>query len=66
MTITVNGKARHDVDAQTIEGLVRELNLPPETLLIEHNENPLRRADWSKQALNEGDNIEFVRVVAGG
>jgi thiamine biosynthesis protein ThiS len=66
MTITLNGKACRDINAQTIEALVRELNLPPETLLIEHNETALYRGEWSKHALKDGDKIEFVRVVAGG
>lgn len=66
MTITLNGKACRDINSQTIEALIRELKLPPETLLIEHNETALYRGEWSQQALKDGDKIEFVRVVAGG
>lgn len=66
MTITVNGKLYRPTNAPTIAALVQELKLVPETLLIEHNETALHRAEWPARALNEGDRVEFVRVVAGG
>ena len=66
MTITVNGKPYQPTNAPTVAALISELKLAPETLLIEHNETALHRGEWSQRALNEGDRIEFVRVVAGG
>jgi len=46
--------------------LVRELNLIPATLLIEHNGLALHREEWNSHALRDGDKVEFIRVVAGG
>lgn len=66
MTISLNGERYRPANAPTIAALVTELKLIPETLLIEHNETALHRAEWSERALNEGDRIEFIRVVAGG
>lgn len=66
MTITVNGETRAIADAGTIAQLVRELQLIPETLLIEHNGLALHRDEWNSCALSSGDKIEFIRVVAGG
>lgn len=66
MKITLNGEARSLVEPTTISALVRELNLIPATLLIEHNGLALRRPEWNSRALRDGDRVEFIRVVAGG
>jgi thiamine biosynthesis protein ThiS len=66
MTITLNGEPRSLTEATTIAALVRELNLLPATLLIEHNGLALHREEWNSRALRDGDKIEFIRVVAGG
>jgi sulfur carrier protein len=66
MTITLNGESRSVPPVSTIDALVRELNLVPATLLIEHNGLALHREEWNSRALREGDKIEFIRVVAGG
>ncbi len=66
MTITLNGETRAVADAGTIAQLVRELQLIPETLLIEHNGLALHRDEWNSSAIGSGDKIEFIRVVAGG
>ena len=66
MTITLNGKSRSVPSVSTIAALVRELNLIPAALLIEHNGLALHREEWNSRALREGDKIELIRVVAGG
>ena len=66
MTINLNGELRSVPPVSTIDALVRELNLVPATLLIEHNGLALHREEWTSRALREGDKIEFIRVVAGG
>jgi len=66
MKIILNGEPRSVMDAATISALVRELNLIPATLLIEHNGLALHREEWNFRALREGDKIELIRLVAGG
>ena len=66
MTLTLNGEARSVTNATTIAALVRELNLIPATLLIEHNGLALHREEWNARTLCDGDKIEFIRVIAGG
>jgi thiamine biosynthesis protein ThiS len=66
MRIILNGESRLVAGAVTISALVGELNLIPATLLIEHNGVALHREEWNSRTLSEGDNIEFIRVVAGG
>ncbi|MFN2542426.1 MAG: sulfur carrier protein ThiS [Chthoniobacterales bacterium] len=66
MKISLNGEK---VDArvdETVAGLIERLQLPPQTILIEHNGVALHRQEWQHRSLSEGDQIEFLRVVAGG
>ncbi len=65
MKITLNGKEK-EVGAATIAGLVQLLELPAATLLIEHNGLALHRDEWPGRALQAGDRIEIIRIVAGG
>ncbi len=66
MTISLNGEKADARDAETIEDLVERFQLAPQTILIEHNGLALHRHEWSQRPLTEGDQVEFIRVVAGG
>jgi thiamine biosynthesis protein ThiS len=66
MKIILNGEARSVGEPTNISALVRELNLIPATLLIEHNGLALHREEWNSRPLRDGDRVEFIRVVAGG
>jgi thiamine biosynthesis protein ThiS len=66
MTISLNGENVDARDAEDIAQLVDRFQLAPQTILIEHNGVALHRHEWSQRALRDGDQIEFVRVVAGG
>jgi thiamine biosynthesis protein ThiS len=66
MRIILNGETRSVGEPTTIFALVRELNLVPATLLIEHNGLALHREEWNSRAVHDGDKVEFIRVVAGG
>ncbi len=65
ITVSLNGAAR-DTASVTVTDLVNELDLAPQTLLIEHNGIALHRSEWPATALREGDRVEFLRVAAGG
>ena len=66
MIVRLNGEAREISRARTVAELVEELGLPGPTLLIEHNGVALRRSEWSDRAVAEGDQIELMRIAAGG
>ena len=66
MTLRLNGETADARGAKTVEDLVQLYNLPPQTVLIEHNGLALHRHEWTQKALTDGDKIEFIRVVAGG
>ena len=66
MKIAVNGESVDARDAKTIAELIEGYELPPQSILVEHNGLAVHRHEWSKRSLAEGDRIEFIRVVAGG
>jgi sulfur carrier protein len=66
MTISVNGERADTRGAATVEDLVARYELPPQSVLIEHNGLALHRHEWPQRTLAEGDRLEFIRVVAGG
>ena len=52
--------------SQTVAELICRFELPPETVLVEHNGVALHRREWPQKSLTDGDRIEIIRVVAGG
>ncbi len=66
MTISLNGESVDARDADTIADLMERYQLPPQSILVEHNGLAVHRHEWPERSLAEGDRIEFVRVVAGG
>lgn len=66
MHIEINGEKRDIPDHLTLSGLIEYLKLAPERLAIEYNRSVVRRADWPRTFLAEGDRIEIVHFVGGG
>lgn len=66
MKISLNGEAVDAREAKTIAELVDRYQLPPQSILVEHNGLALHRHEWPARLLADGDRIEFIRVVAGG
>jgi sulfur carrier protein len=66
MTVSLNGEKADTRGAETIADLIERYQLPPQSILIEHNGLALHRHEWPKKTLADGDQIELIRVVAGG
>ena len=66
MKISLNGETVDAREAKTIAELVERYELPPQSILVEHNGLAVHRHEWSERQLAEGDRIEFIRVAAGG
>jgi sulfur carrier protein len=66
MKISLNGETVDTREAKTIAELIDNYELPPQSILVEHNGLALHRHEWSGRPLAEGDRVEFIRVVAGG
>jgi thiamine biosynthesis protein ThiS len=66
MTISLNGEKVDTRGAEDIAQLIDRFQLPPDTIFIEHNGVALHRHEWPQRPLSEGDQVEFLRIVAGG
>lgn len=66
MQIIVNGTPKQAPEHLTLAELLQELELNPETTIVELNRNIIQRKDYSETYLDEGDKLELVRVVGGG
>lgn len=70
MNVTLNGEAREITEGATVASLVEELSqklgFNAQAIIVEHNGVALRGEEWAGLSLKESDQLEFVRVVAGG
>ena len=66
MEITVNGEKQAIENSMTVTGLLEELKIDFETVVIERNLDILSHEDHGKTLLEEGDSIEIIRMVDGG
>ena len=64
MKIFLNGQPR-EIAANDVASLVAELGFAKGTVLIERNGTALRPDEWT-QPLAPNDQIELLRIVAGG
>lgn len=64
--IQLNGEPHAVRPGTPLPDLLTELGLPPQSVLVEHNGTALFRADWPQVRLVNGDQLEIIRVVAGG
>lgn len=65
ISITVNGETRRTA-ATTVADLVRELELDPARVAVEHNGEIAPRSTLDEVALGDGDVLEIVHFVGGG
>jgi len=64
--VTANGK---QVVAQlpcSIEEFLLAQKLLPRSVVVEHNGEAVAPSEFSRRALNAGDRLEIVKIVAGG
>lgn len=50
----------------TIEQFLVAQQLLPRSVVVEHNGEAVPPSDFSQRALQPGDRLEIVRIVAGG
>ena len=66
MDIQLNGQRTPVTAGITIGDLIREKNLDPATLVVEHNLAIVMIADLDRITLKENDALEILRFVGGG
>ena len=67
ITVVANGRPVELPDDATLTSLLDALGVPAKAVAaMEHNGEPVSRADQAARSLSDGDRIELVRAVAGG
>ena len=66
LQIEINGETRDVPEGINLAQLVAHLALAPERLAIELNRAVVRRTDWPRIIITQGDRIEIVHFVGGG
>jgi thiazole synthase len=66
VTVTLNGKPRKVAEGLSLLELLKELDVQPSRVVIEHNREIRRRDDFEKTRVRAGDELELVYFVGGG
>jgi thiamine biosynthesis protein ThiS len=66
LRIQLNGESREATENLSLSELISTLNLRPEQMAIELNQQVVRRMHWPETMLQEGDQVEIVHFVGGG
>ena len=66
VSIVLNGQPRAVEGGMSVRALLRQLELEPGMVVVEHNRRILARDALSDAEVEEGDRIELVHFVGGG
>jgi thiazole synthase len=66
VSVTLNGKPRMVEDGLSLLELLKELDVAPSRVVIEHNREIRRKDDFAKTVVHAGDELELVYFVGGG
>jgi len=66
VTIILNGEDREEASDVTVLALLESLGVAPGRVAVELNGDVLRRGDFGRRTLRDGDRVEFVQFVGGG
>jgi len=68
MTIIVNGNRHEIIDQESISlpDLIKSLDLGGQPVLVELNRDALLSRELDQQQIKNGDELEIIRMVAGG
>jgi sulfur carrier protein len=66
MKLKLNGNISEYQEGITIAGLLDSLKIEPVRVAVEVNLEIIKKQDYQKRMLKEGDSIEIVNFVGGG
>jgi thiazole synthase len=66
VTVTLNGKPRKVEDGVSLLELLKQMDVAPSRVVIEHNREIRRKDDFEKTVVHAGDELELVYFVGGG
>lgn len=66
ITIQLNGERRKLGGEIAVSGLLQQLELTPQRVAVEINEQLVKRAAFDQVTIRDGDRVEVVTLVGGG
>ena len=66
MKIICNGEQKNIEPGTSVEQLVQNLGINPDTVVVECDGNILRREEYASHILTDGAALELIRFVGGG
>ena len=66
MRITLNGETHDLAGPMTVEAMLCAFDLDPKKVAVERNLEIVRRSDYGRQMLADGDKLEIVHFIGGG
>jgi sulfur carrier protein len=66
VTVTVNGRRQELKAGDTVAALLERLGIAGRYALVERNGEPVERARYAEEQLEDGDTVVVARPVAGG
>ena len=66
MKLTINGEKRENVKSQSLEELIRELNIQAPNFAVALNQQVIPKSKYATTAIQENDEVEIVHAVGGG
>lgn len=66
MKATINGEERELPDGTTVAALLEEFGAPRSGIAVARNDRVVRRSEYARFVVQDGDTIEIIKAVAGG
>lgn len=66
MKIIINGEEREISEGTTVSQLLKDMNTPAVGIAVERNREIVSRSLHPTTVLEEGDELEIVKMVGGG
>jgi thiamine biosynthesis protein ThiS len=66
MKLTINGEKREILKSQTLEELIRELNIQVPNFAMALNQQVIPKSKYATTPIHENDEVEIVHAVGGG
>jgi thiamine biosynthesis protein ThiS len=66
MVLIVNGERTEIKDGITVADLLRHFDIPSERVAVEVNLSVVKKCDYERHVLNDGDRVEIVNFVGCG
>ena len=66
MNITINGETKEVPPNTSLESLISDMGLNPDTVVAECDGKIIKRDEYGSLVLQEGNVLELIRFVGGG